>query len=61
MLKLSPRIIKTLRLLLKEISDNDKEKMLYLFDHPDVYKTYMIPNFETHEQKIELFNTFKNI
>ena len=53
--------IKTERLLLKSISDSDKEDMLCLLKDPKIKATYMIPDLETKEQEDKIFNRLKEV
>ena len=60
-LKLKPQIIKTNRLLLKNISDNDLNRVTYLLTNQEISKTYMVPNFNSEEEVIKLFEILKKI
>lgn len=53
--------LKTKRLVLKEILDQDKEKMIAIFSDPLVSKTYMIPSFNNDQEKEDFFYRLKRI
>ena len=53
-------ILYTKRLQLKEIEDKDKDDMLSILTDPKVYKSYMIPDLLTDEEKDKFFNRIKN-
>ena len=61
MIKEKPAVINTQRLSLKSMSDCDKERAIELFIHPEVYKTYLIPDFKSEDEKVALFNKIKNL
>lgn len=51
-------MIKTDRLILKNIELNDKNDMLDMFLNKEVKKTYMIPDYDDIEKYTKLFNKF---
>ena len=56
-----PNIIKTERLILKSITDNDYINLISMLTNEEVIKTYMVPNLETEEVKLKMFNRFKTL
>lgn len=58
MKKEKPNLIKTNRLVLKELSIKDQDNFLKIICNEEVSKTYMIPSFNNEEEKINLFNRF---
>ncbi|MBO4703291.1 MAG: GNAT family N-acetyltransferase [Bacilli bacterium] len=53
--------IRTQRLVLRSLSDSDKEDMLCLLKDPKIKATYMIPDLENKEQEDKLFNRLKEV
>ena len=53
--------IKTERLVLKSISDNDQQALIEIFKNDIVKETYMLPDFQSEEHAIKLFNRFKEL
>lgn len=53
--------IKTNRLELRNIDDNDKDLMILMFDNDIIKKTYMLPDFKNEEEMVKLFNVFKKL
>lgn len=53
--------IKTERLELKPLSDCDCENMIEIFTDDIIKKTYLLPDFESKEKAIELFERFKKL
>lgn len=51
--------IKTERLTLKPYSDNDEEAMIDLLTNNTIKKTFMIPDFQTEDEKKQMFNRLK--
>lgn len=52
--------IKTQRLEMKPYSDADQEKMIELLTNEIIKKTYMIPDFTSREQAIQMFYKIKD-
>ena len=57
-MKEKPSIIKTNRLVLKSIVDDDKNNFINIVSNDEVSLTYMIPTFKNEQEKINLFNKF---
>lgn len=53
--------IRTKRLELKPISNNDRNNMIEILTDGTVKKTYMIPDFETEEQIEKMFQRLKEL
>lgn len=53
--------IKTKRLVLKPISDKDRDNVIELLTDAEVKKTYMVPDFETMEQVEKLFLRLRDL
>ena len=53
------RWITTERLCLHAIEDKDLEAMLALFTDAEVYQTFMLPDFKSHEEQVKLFERLK--
>jgi RimJ/RimL family protein N-acetyltransferase len=51
-------LIKTNRLILKNISIKDQKEFIEIIENEEVSKTYMLPLFKTYEEKLNLFNRF---
>lgn len=51
--------IKTQRLEIKPYSDTDQDRMLELLTNETIKKTFMIPNFSSWEQAIQMFHKLK--
>jgi len=51
--------IKTERLELKPLSDDDRDNMIELLTNSEIKKTYMLPDFESEEQAEKLFARLK--
>ena len=54
-------LLKTYRLVLKNIEDKDKECMIKMAKDPKIKKTYMLPDLENDEQETAFFNRIKNL
>lgn len=54
-------MIKTERLILKNIELNDKFDMVEMFLNNEIKETYMIPDFEDMEKYNKLFNRFMEL
>ena len=54
-------LLKTYRLVLKNIEDKDKERMIKMAKDPKIKKTYMLPDLENDEQETAFFNRIKNL
>ena len=54
-------LLKTYRLVLKNIEDKDKECMIKMAKDPKIKKTYMLPDLENAEQETEFFNRLKDL
>lgn len=52
--------IKTERLILKPYSDKDRDAMIDLLTNSKIKKTFMIPELETEEKRIKMFNKIKS-
>ena len=52
-------MIHTKRLVLKQMEDQDKAGMLQILTDSQIKKTYMIPDYESEEQVINLFDRIK--
>ena len=52
-------MIHTKRLVLKQMEDQDKAGMLQILTDSQIKKTYMIPDYESEEQVINLFERIK--
>ena len=62
MQKLKPNaVIRTPRLILREIADGDKEDMLAILTSEEVGKTFMLPVFACREDAIPLFEKIKGL
>ena len=62
MQKLKPNaVIRTPRLILREIADEDKEDMLAILTNEEVGKTFMLPVFACQEEAIPLFEKIKGL
>ena len=53
-------IIKTERLLLKNIEDTDKDELIDIINNPLVKKTYMLPDLFDKESSDLFFQKLKN-
>lgn len=53
--------ITTPRLTLGEILDSDVDVLTSIFKNEVVKANYMVPNLETHEAEIKLFESLKNL
>ncbi len=51
--------IETERLVLKPLSDSDRDNMIELLTNSEIKKTYMLPDFESEEQAEKLFLRLK--
>lgn len=51
--------IETERLVLKPLSDSDRDNMIEILTNNEIKKTYMLPDFETEEQAEKLFLRLK--
>lgn len=49
--------IKTNRLVITTLKEEDKNRIYYLISNNIINKTYMLPDFESEEQMNKLFNT----
>ena len=54
-------MLKTNRLIIKEIEEKDEAEMLEILSNEEVKKTYMIPDYEDLNGYKKLFNTLKNL
>ena len=54
-------LLKTYRLVLKNIEDKDKECMIKMAKDPKIKKTYMLPDLENAEQETKFFNRLKDL
>lgn len=54
-------MIKTNRLILKSIEDIDQEAMIDLFTNDQIKQTYMLPDFESKENAVKLFQRMQAI
>ena len=52
--------IKTHRLVLKEITENDFSSLFDLLTNEEVKKTYLVPDFKDREDFSKMFNHLKN-
>lgn len=50
--------IKTDRLEITNLKEQDKERMAYLLKNDIIKQTYMVPDFETEEQVNKMFNVY---
>jgi ribosomal-protein-alanine N-acetyltransferase len=57
-MKAKPNIIKTNRLILKDISLIDQESFIDIICNEEVSLTYMVPTFKDKQEIINLFNRF---
>lgn len=57
-MKVKPKIIKTNRLVLKELSNVDQNDFIDIVSNEEVSLTYMLPIFKCKEDKIKLFKRF---
>ena len=57
-MKVKPNIIKTNRLILKDISLIDQESFIDIICNEEVSLTYMVPTFKDKQEIINLFNRF---
>ena len=53
--------IKTERLLLKEITENDFSALFDLLTNEEVKKTYLVPDFKTEEDFMKMFRHLQNL
>ena len=53
--------IKTHRLVLKEITENDFSSLFDLLTNEEVKKTYLVPDFKDREDFSKMFNHLKNL
>lgn len=53
--------IVTDRLVLKNLTDNDKSEMISIVKDPKVYATYMLPDLNNEEEETKLFNRLRNL
>ena len=51
-------LIKTNRLILKNISIKDQKEFIEIIENEEVSKTYMLPLFKSYEEKLDLFIRF---
>lgn len=51
--------IETERLVLKPLTDSDRDNMIELLTNSEIKKTYMLPDFENEEQVEKLFQRIK--
>ena len=56
-----PYFIKTERLILRSMCDTDCDDVCSLLTNKQIAKTYMLPDFKSREEEIELFNLLKNL
>ena len=61
MLKSKPTIIETERLVLRSMREEDCDDVCTLLTNEQIAKTYMLPDFSSMEEKIELFNFLKDL
>ena len=57
-MKAKPNVIKTNRLILKDISLIDQEAFIDIICNEEVSLTYMVPTFKDKQEIINLFNRF---
>ena len=53
--------IQTERLCLHSICDQDKDAMVEMFFNAEITQTYMIPEYQSKEEAIKLFDRFKEL
>ena len=53
------RMIHTDRLCLHSITENDKDDMIELLTNAEISKTFMIPDFKSHEEEVQMFEALK--
>ncbi len=53
--------IYTKRLTLRPIADGDAPDAIKLFTAPEIGETYMLPDFKSREEMLNLFNTLKRL
>lgn len=51
--------IRTERLILKPLSEVDQNAVIRILTDDTVKKTYLLPDFQTEEQAVKLFNVLK--
>lgn len=51
--------VKTQRLVIKPYADMDQDKMIELLTNETIKKTFMIPDFTSREQAIQMFHKLK--
>jgi len=54
-------LIKTNRLLLKEITENDFSSLFDLLTSEDVKKTYLVPDFKSEDDFVKMFRHLQNL
>ena len=54
-------VLKSKRLILKSLSDNDYDSLIQMATDPLVNATYMFPTFKNDEEKIKFFERIKKI
>ena len=54
-------IITTKRLTLHPFDQNDEQRMIEMLTHPHVYKTYLVPEYNSQEEYVQLFERFKQL
>lgn len=52
-------VLTTERLVLKAYEDRDEDRMVAILTNEEIKKTFMIPDYETREQVVELFRKLK--
>ena len=60
-MKNKPEVIKTPRLLLRNITDDDELLMIEMLNDSLIKKTYMIPDFESEESAKDFFQKLKTL
>ena len=56
-----PYFIKTERLIFRSMRDSDCDDVCALLTNKQIAKTYMLPDFDSKEEEIKLFNLLKNL
>jgi RimJ/RimL family protein N-acetyltransferase len=54
-------VIRTARLVLRAMEERDQQAMLDMLTHPQVGKTYMVPQFASREEALPLFQRLQGI
>lgn len=54
-------VIRTARLVLRAMEERDQQDMLDMLTHPQVGKTYMVPQFASREEALPLFQRLRGI